>query len=191
MNAAVPNEPDHARGRPPIDWPAMLREHHRWLRTVVRARTGCADGADDVLQEVALAAVKQQAPLADSSRVAPWLYRLAVRQALLYRRRLGRERRLKERYRDRNGRPHDGERSSDPLDWLIADERRALIRTALAQLPPRDAEILLLKYTENWTYHELADRLGISHSAVEARLYRARERFRQRLAALNVIEAMR
>ena len=33
---------------------------------------------DEVMQEVSLAAVKQAAPLADRSKVAPWLYRLAV-----------------------------------------------------------------------------------------------------------------
>jgi fructose-1-phosphate kinase PfkB-like protein len=33
-------------------------------------------------------------------------------------------------------------------------------------------EILLLKYTENWSYHEIAAKLGITHSAVETRLHR-------------------
>jgi RNA polymerase sigma-70 factor (ECF subfamily) len=45
-------------------------------------------------------------------------------------------------------------------------------------LSPRDAEILLLKYTEDWSYRELAAHLGISESAVEARLHRARGRLR-------------
>jgi RNA polymerase sigma-70 factor (ECF subfamily) len=45
-------------------------------------------------------------------------------------------------------------------------------------LPRRDGEILLLKYTEDWSYRELAAHLGISESAVEARLYRARSRLR-------------
>ncbi|HMC12063.1 MAG TPA: sigma-70 family RNA polymerase sigma factor, partial [Pirellulaceae bacterium] len=77
---------------------------------------------------------------------------------------------------------------SDPLSWLIAEERRSLIRRALSQLARRDAEILLLKYTENWNYHQVAAHLGISHAAVEARLHRARSRLRQELAALDVIE---
>jgi RNA polymerase sigma-70 factor (ECF subfamily) len=59
----------------------------------------------------------------------------------------------------------------------------------LSRLAPRDAEILLLKYTENWNYHQIAAHLGISHAAVEARLHRARARMRQELAALDVIEA--
>src|SRR5581483_132700 len=76
----------------------------------------------------------------------------------------------------------------DPLAWLLADERRRLVRRALARVPARDAEILLLKYTEDWSYHQLADHIGISHSAVEARLHRARRRMREELAAVNLIE---
>ena len=60
-----------------------------------------------------------------------------------------------------------------------------------AQLAGRDAEILLLKYTEGWNYTQVAAHLGISHAAVEARLHRARGRLKQELAALDVVEVMR
>ena len=73
----------------------------------------------------------------------------------------------------------------DPLAWLLTLERQRLVRQGLARLAPRDAEILLLKYTEDWSYRELADRLGVSTSAVEARLHRARQRLRDELAALE------
>ncbi len=79
-------------------------------------------------------------------------------------------------------------RLADPLDWLLADERRRLVRTAIGQLRPRDAEILLLKYQEDWNYAQLAAHLGVSTSAVEARLHRARERLRQQLSALELAE---
>jgi RNA polymerase sigma-70 factor (ECF subfamily) len=75
---------------------------------------------------------------------------------------------------------------SDPLAWLLSDERRRLVRTALEQLSRQDAEMLLLKYSEDWTYRDLAAHLGISESAVEARLHRARGRLRRELANLNV-----
>lgn len=174
-----------------VDWHAALAVHDRWLRTVVLARIGQhgagADRSaiDEVMQEVALAAVRQQAPLADAGKVAPWLYRLALTQSLLYRRRLGRGRKLAARYAERqiDLRPE----SREPLDWLLADERRSLVRDALMNLPARDAEMLLLKYTESWSYKQLAEHLGISHSAVEARLHRARERMRQLLAECQVV----
>ena len=172
--------------RAAIDCPAVLAELDRWLRMVLFARLGDRQAVDEVMQEVSLAAVEQKAPLIDASKVAPWLYRLAVTQALLYRRRLGRRRKLTEGYAERVRPTESDSRTLDPLAWLLADERRQLVRVALERLPARDAEILLLKYGEDWSYHEIADHLGIDHSAVETRLYRARQRLRKELTALHV-----
>jgi len=172
-----------------VDWQAALAEHEGWLRTVIRARLGEPQAVDEVMQEVSLAAVKQSSPLADASKVAPWLYRLAITQSLLYRRKMGRRRKLTDRYAKRN-RPKEGDnRESDPLDWLLSQERRTKIREAMDRLPRKDAEILLLKYSEDWSYHQLAEHLGVSHSAVESRLHRARGKLRTELITLEVVEA--
>src|SRR5258708_27877489 len=133
-----------------VDWAARLAEHDRWLRTIVLARLGERQAVDEVMQEVALAAVAQRAPLSDLARVGAWLYRLAVRQALLYRRRHGRQRKLIGSYAGSPALERGSAPSQDPLDRLLQEERRALVRAALERLPRRDAEILLLKYTEDW-----------------------------------------
>ena len=171
-----------------IDWAAALAEHDRWLRTAVLTRLGERQAVDEVMQEVALAAVAQHAPLSDSTKLGPWLYRLAVRKALLYRRTRGRQHKLVGQYAWTRGDEVENGRTPDPLEWLVLDERRQLVREALARLPRRDAEILLLKYTENWSYRELATRLDVGESAVEARLHRARRRLRDALAGSPVIE---
>jgi RNA polymerase sigma-70 factor (ECF subfamily) len=169
----------------PVDWPAALAEHGRWLRTVVAARVGDFAAADDVMQEVATGAVEKGHQLRDPTRVAPWLYRLAVFAALQHRRRQGRRRKLIERFVERQPPKGADARELDPLDWLLADERKSLVRKALERLPRRDAEILLLKYTEDWSYRELAEHLGLSTSAVEARLHRARKKMRRALTAVD------
>lgn len=184
-----PNSPegtDGLAGTAQIDWQAVLVQHQRWLRTVIYARLGEPQAVDEVLQEVALAAVRQQAPLADASKVAPWLYRLAVTQALLYRRKQGRRRKLIDHYAQQKRPSEEDTHELDPLGWLIAQERRQLVRRAMARLGHRDAEILLLKYTEDWSYQQLAEHLGTSQSAVQARLHRARQRLREELAVLEV-----
>lgn len=168
-----------------IDWPAALALHERWLRTVVIARVGDPWAVDDVMQEVAAAAIKNGYQLRDSQSCGPWLYRLAVVAALQYRRRHGRQRQLVERFA-RSALPTEADhREVDPLDWLVADEQKALVGQALACLPRRDAEILLLKYSEDWSYKQLAEHLGLSASAVEARLHRARQKMRNALAHLD------
>jgi RNA polymerase sigma factor (sigma-70 family) len=171
-----------------IDWARVLAEHDRWLRTVVYARLGEPQAVDEVMQEVSLAAVRQKAPINDRNKVAAWLYRLAVTQSLLHRRKLGRQRKLVDRYAERSRRGAQESRDVDPLDWLLLQERRQEVRRAVRRLSRRDAEILLLKYTEDWSYRELAEHLGITESAVEARLHRARQRLRAELAALDASE---
>lgn len=175
----------------PIAWHTVLAQHDRWLRTVVLARVGEALAVDEVMQEVALAAVRQQAPLVDPSKVAPWLYRLAITQSLLHRRKQGRWRKLTTRYAQRVRPSEHDNRTLDPLQWLLADERQAMVREAIGRMPRRDVEILLLKYTENWSYEQLAQRLGTSESAVESRLHRARARLRRELAALESVRIER
>lgn len=188
MDIPSPVRDGPAASSPNIDWQAVLAQHDRWLRTVVYARLGEPQAVEDVMQEVSLAAVRQHAPLADASKVAPWLYRLAVTQTLMYRRKQGRRRKLTGNFA-RQVRPTEGTGpDADPLEWLLADERRRLVRKALSRLPRRDAEILSLKYSENWSYRELADHLGISPAATQARLHRARQRLRSELAALQMTE---
>jgi RNA polymerase sigma factor (sigma-70 family) len=172
-------------GAGPIDWPAELERHGRWLRTVALARVGDSAAADDVMQEVAAAAVAKGHQLRDLQSVGAWLYRLTVVGALQYRRRQGRRRKLIERYADRVAPAETNSRERDPLDWLLADERKAMVQQALKQLPRRDAEILMLKYSEDWSYREMAEHLGISESAVEARLHRARQKLRTALHRLD------
>jgi RNA polymerase sigma-70 factor (ECF subfamily) len=179
---------DESARRMTRDRAGWLARHERWLRTVVLARTGEPQVVDEVLQEIAMAVVRHPSPPTNAEKLSPWLYRIAVRQALLLRRKLGRQRRLRAAIAQQWG---DGEQiasDADPLQWLIADERRQMIRHALTQLARRDAEILLLKYTENWSYRELSEHLGVTSSAIESRLTRARERLRCQLTSLQVIE---
>ena len=168
------------------DWSAALRHHDRWLRTVVAARVGERQAVDEVMQDVSLALCATTTSPAQTANPTGWLYRLAVRKALLYRRACGRRNKLADRYADRV-RIADAP-APDPLAWLLADERMALVREAMASLPGRDAEILLLKYTESWSCRDLARSLGQTEAAIISRLHRARARLREALAALNVIE---
>ncbi len=165
----------------PIDWSAAMAEHEPWLKRVIAARVRQADAVDDVFQNVSMAAVRQKAPLRDGKKVAPWLYRLAVLQSLLYRRKMGRSRNLVSRYTETRPRHEFTDEAADPLDWLLARERQEQVRQALRQIPRKEAEILALKYGENWSYEDIAEHLGLTRSAVESRLFRARQRLRQKL----------
>lgn len=161
---------------------ALLSTHRSWLRTALYARLQCADAVDDVMQELAVVVLRGSAPVRDEARIGPWLYRVAVRQALLYRRTRGRVRKTENGARERlEGRDAEATLHGDPSSLAISEERDDRIRREVAGLPRRDREILMLKYSDDLNYRQIGERLGLSVSAVEARLHRARVRLRSRL----------
>lgn len=175
-----------------LDWSLELQRHRRWLRAVLLARSREPGAIDELLQEVALAAVRDGHKLRDPERVGAWLYRIAVRTALMYRRRLGRQRRLRDSFAVQlDQAAASGLDEMDPLAWLLADERSHMIRQAVDRLPSRDSEILLLKYLEDWSYDQLAEHLGITAGALETRLHRARQKLRRELLRNHVVEEPR
>ena len=58
-------------------------------------------------------------------------------------------------------------------------ERRATVRDALARLPLREREVVLLKFYGQLSHGELARALGISESNAGTRLHRALTRLRE------------
>lgn len=172
----------------PVDWARELDVHQSWLRKVILVRTGEPQAVDDVFQQVALAAVEQRAPIADPTKTAAWLHRLAVVKAARYCRQQGRSRRALGAFAEHTLHAGGNGQAAGLLEWLLRKERHQMLRHALSQLAGRDAEILMLKYGERWTYRQIAERLNISEKAVDRRLDRARQRLREHLAALGIEE---
>ncbi len=165
--------------------PEVWKDHRQWLRSVIMARLRGVDAVDDVLHEVLVAAARAGWMPSSSAEAARWLYRVAVRQALLYRRRLARQRRREQQYALRQSTAPTGSQTSEPLALLLADERRKRVQAALHRLPSRDAELLLLKYAHDWSYDQMAMHFGISRDSVKVRLHRARLKLRQLLGNID------
>lgn len=67
-----------------------------------------------------------------------------------------------------------GENNAPLQDEVLASRvRLERVRQGLERLPPRTREIFLMNRLENMKYREIAERLGISQSAVEKHIARA------------------
>ena len=66
---------------------------------------------------------------------------------------------------------------------LLADERDRRLRTAIAELPPRSREVLLLHKYEGLSYVEIAQRLGIARNTVMVHLANAMRSLRAAMRA--------
>lgn len=165
-----------------LDWSAMLAEHRGWLGTVIRSRLRDSAAVDDVLQEVSLAVLKQSNRPLQADKVAPWLYRIAVRKVINYQRHVGRRRKLLDGFVEERGEAAGLEKTG-PGEWLLKKEEANQITKAMEFLDAGDRQMLMLKYTEGWGYRELAEHLGTTIKTVEYRLLRARQALRDAIGA--------
>lgn len=163
----------------------MLAEHRAWLETVVRARMKDRNASDDILQDVAVSVLRHTTRPTSKEGVAPWLYRITLRKIINYQRTLGRQNKHLQSYAELQRSESEPE-FDDSLAWLVHREQRDLLQTALNRMVASQREILMLKYSQRWSYSQLAEHLGVSEKSVEYRLLKARSSLRQLLREENV-----
>jgi len=165
---------------------------NRYIGTVYRQAirlTGNHEEAEEVVQEVFLIVYEKVQTFRGASRFSTWLYRVTANDALsILRHRIkGEELPLDDylpSFRE------DGHHQVRPVvDWsneleeqLVSDERQRLIQQALDQLSPVDKAVVVLSDLEGLSDREIGSALGLSVSAVKARLHRSRLFMRGKLA---------
>ncbi|MFK7738050.1 MAG: sigma-70 family RNA polymerase sigma factor [Pirellulaceae bacterium] len=164
-----------------MDTTCVLLEHRQWLWSVVYARVGDQSATEDVLQEVSLAALLNDKRGYQIREIKAWLYQVAIRQALLFRRSQARQRGKIRKFAD------SGlvDTTSVTVDGIVASEETELVRSALAELSARDRQVLLLKYQDNLSCKEIAAVCRVTESTIQSRLLRARRRMRSSLERSN------
>ncbi len=70
-------------------------------------------------------------------------------------------------------------------DHLVAVELADRLRVALAQLTPQQSEVFVMRYVEELSYDEIAERTNSNRNAVGVMLSRARAQLQQQLAPPN------
>lgn len=173
---SFPDQLDEASGSG-FAWSTIWNENEQWITEVLRNRLQSADEVEDVAQEVKLGLMKSKTRPADLENPSAWIYRVAIRQVLMYRRKKGRYQKLLKR--ERFSKSPTSIESPSPLSLLLRTERIGKIREMLTELNETDREVLMLKYSDNWTYKQLADKLGVSVNTIEHRLVKAKKRLRK------------
>jgi RNA polymerase sigma factor (sigma-70 family) len=147
---------------------AIFLEQRPMLLRMLTARLRSADEAEEVLQELWLKLERD--PTGPIGQPAAYLFRMAHNQALDHRR--GAHRRAAREASWLAVQPGAVEHP-DAERALIARDRIQRIEQALAAMPERSAAAFRLYRFEELPRPSIAERLGISISAVEKLLHRA------------------
>jgi RNA polymerase sigma factor (sigma-70 family) len=159
-----------------IELQALFEEHWERLCQVVFRIVGDMDEAQDLVLETLLQL--HQRPPRNPHNVSGWLYRVATNRGLNALR--ARERR--QRYEDAAGKLElESSASNDPAAEIERLEQSHRVRTALAKIKPRSAQILMLRYS-GFSYAEIAASVGVAPGSVGKLLARAEREFESRMA---------
>jgi RNA polymerase sigma-70 factor (ECF subfamily) len=148
----------------------LFRAHYARLARVVGRIVHDQARAEEIAVDVFLR--WRRHPSAHGEGAEGWLYRTAARAALDAWRRGQRWSRI-ERVLG-----HFGIHPRTPEDLHASDVERRQVRTVLAGLRPRDATLLLL-WSEELSYAEMAAAVGVQPTSVGSLLRRAQDAFRK------------
>ncbi len=148
---------------------ALYRRHQASVYRFARLMTGSASTAEDVVQEVFLALMKD-AGRYDAARATLTTYLFGTARRVT-RRRLLRERRFVEI--DASDTAADD--SPDVSAMLERKDALHQLRDAIVSLPSRYREVVVLCDLEDVTYETAAASIGCAIGTVRSRLHRARQ----------------
>jgi RNA polymerase sigma-70 factor, ECF subfamily len=131
------------------------------------------DVAEDLLEETWLRLVTRASDLTDDTRLGPWLFTVARNLFASWRRHRALD---DDRIFDLAVSWPRASPPESPFEAAARAETERRLEAALAALPVRDREVLLLVGAEGMTPSEAAAVCGLPAETLRARLHRARER---------------
>lgn len=150
-------------------------------RAAARVLGPASKDLDDVMQEALEGLLEALPSFRYECRLVHFACRIAVMSALLDRRRAGLRARVAPES-DVIAEWADAEAAS-PVDAAMSAQRRAALTTLLEELPPTQAEVLILHCALGFTVAEIAASSGRSPETVRSRLRLAKEALRDRIDA--------
>ena len=153
---------------------AVVRRVYPSLASAVFAVVRDTQAAEDIVQEVLLAAWRNRRAITSSDELPNYLFRSCRNRALNHLR----DRRTRARVLEDQG-TSDGAGADEAL---LASEVRDALALALDAVSPGAREVFLLSRQRGLTYGEIARTLGLSVKTVETQMGRALKTLRARLA---------
>ena len=152
----------------------LLDEHAPAIGRLCLALLGSQSEAEDALQETLVAALDGLSSYRGEGTLRAWLHSIARRRCA---------RRHAERSRERDAKVALAE--GLPPDAPVSGERLSMARRArvlLDEIRPTEREALVLRYTAELSFREVAEACGIDEAAARKRVSRGLSRLRALLA---------
>ncbi|MFC2157747.1 RNA polymerase sigma factor, partial [Acidobacteriota bacterium] len=143
------------------------------------------EDAEDVTQEVFIEVYKSIAGFREDSKLSTWIYRIAVTRSLDSIRRQGRKKReLRSQHKadsDDLEKRLAAPASNGPEVQFTNRERVRILKDAVDSLPQNQKIVITLNKYEGFSSEEIGEIMGMSLSAVEGLIHRAKKSLKKKL----------
>jgi len=142
----------------------LMRRHATPLLTFVERMVGDRHLGEEMFQDVFLAVWTKRGSYEFPRPFRAWLYAIAVNRCRTELRRNT----IPVRPLEESHSPTD---SASPVELAIATETATLVASAVATLPPRQREVMILRIWQQLSYGEIATILDSTESTVRANMH--------------------
>jgi RNA polymerase sigma-70 factor, ECF subfamily len=154
----------------------LIKRHGPALYRYARRMTRDADAVNDIVQETFVAAWRQIANFRAESSIRTWLFSICARK-VVDSHRVKRAMPIDDRLIE----PLTSDTEADPFASVSSSAFLEALEAALAELPPRQRAVWMLREVEKLTFPEIGTILTLSPDGARGHHHRARTTLRQRL----------
>jgi RNA polymerase sigma factor (sigma-70 family) len=157
----------------------LVKRHQRFVFTLAMRFTKSREDAEEIAQDTFVKAYRSLSAFGRQSKFSTWLYTIVYTTAMTFLR----KKRLDTSSIDDEGTFMQLESQNTAFDNNMAENksRSYFLNQAIEQLLPDDAIIITLFYKGEQSLEEIAVTLGIEPNNVKVKLFRARQRLKEKL----------
>jgi RNA polymerase sigma factor (sigma-70 family) len=157
----------------------LVKRHQRFVFTLAMRYAKVREDAEEIAQDCFIKAYRSLATFKGQSKFSTWLYSIVYTTAMTFLR----KKRVDTDSIDDENNYLEIENQASAYDVNNAENksRSFYLEQAIAQLLPDDAAIITLFYKGEQSLEEIAQAMGMETNTVKVKLFRARQRLKDRL----------
>ena len=160
----------------------LMRLHEKKIFNYAYRMLGSEEEAEDLTQDIFIAAFRGMPRFRGDSKFSTWLYRIAVNQTrnrIKYLSRRNFFARKAQREMAGSNQAVDyldsvADNGHSPEQWAMTKDLVSRVEECLSQLGHEARQILVLRDVQGFSYEELSEMLSLNLGTVKSRLHRAR-----------------
>ena len=157
----------------------LVKRHQRFVFTLALRYTKVREDAEEVAQDCFIKAYRSLASFQGQSKFSTWLYSIVYTTAMTF---LRKKRIDTDSIDDENNYSQvENQVSAYDVNNAENKSRSFYLEQAIGQLLPDDAAIITMFYKGELSLEEIAQAMGMEANTVKVKLFRARQRLKERL----------